>query len=77
MLSGKAVERAIRGHFLIDATLNAMLMSKVFHLSVIDSLEYESPDSPPNESESQKITYPEEETHETQQLLKMLTKMYI
>ncbi len=38
MLSGKAVERAIRGHFLIDAILNAMLMSKVFHvdLSAID-----------------------------------------
>ena len=45
MLSGKAVERAIRGHFLIDAALNAMLMSKAFHidLSAIDCLEEELP----------------------------------
>ena len=45
MLSGKAVERAIRGHFLINAALNAMLMSKAFHidLSAIDCLEEELP----------------------------------
>ena len=73
MLSGKAIERAICGHFLIDATLNAMLMSKTFHLSVIDWLEDESS---PNESEPQEITFLEEETHETRQLLKMLTKMH-
>jgi len=30
ILSGKTVERAIRGHFLIDVTLNAMLISKAF-----------------------------------------------
>ncbi len=34
MLSGKAVERAIRGHFLVDAALNAMLMSKAFHIDL-------------------------------------------
>jgi len=73
MLSGKAVERAIRGHFLIDATLNAMLMCKAFHLSVTDWLEDESS---PNESKPQEITSLEEETHETRHLLKMLTKMY-
>ena len=73
MLSGKAVERAIHGHFLIDATLNAMLMSKAFHLSVIDWLEDESSS---NESEPPEITSPDEETHETRQLLKMFTKMY-
>ena len=52
MLSGKAIERAIHGHFLIDATLNAMLMSKAFclDLSAIDCLEDESP---LNESGSQ------------------------
>ena len=33
-------------------------------------------ESPPNESEPQEITSPEEETHETRQLLKMLNKMY-
>ena len=40
---------------------------------MIDWLENKSPQ---NESESQEITYLEEETHETRQLLKMLTKMY-
>ena len=37
MLSGKAVERAVRGHFLVDSALNAMLVSKAFQkdLSVI------------------------------------------
>ena len=37
ILSGKAVERAVRGHFLVDSALNAMLVSKAFQkdLSVI------------------------------------------
>ena len=29
MLSGKAIARAIRGHFIVDAVLNAKLLSKV------------------------------------------------
>lgn len=32
MLSGKAVSRAIRGHFLVDGALNAMLASKTFNV---------------------------------------------
>ena len=32
MLHGKAVLRAVRGHFLVDAALNALLMSDTFHV---------------------------------------------
>ena len=32
MLSGKAVLRAIRGHFLVDGALNTMLASKTFNV---------------------------------------------
>ena len=75
MLSGKAVERAIRGHFLIDATLNAMPISKVFNidLSAIDCLEEESP---LNEDGSQENNNLEEEIGETRQLLKTLAVIY-
>ena len=34
IMSGKAVERATRRHFLIDAALNAMLMSKAFNIDL-------------------------------------------
>ena len=75
MLSGKAVERAIRGHFLIDATLNAMLISKVFNidLSAIDCLEEESA---LNEGGSQENNNLEEEIGATRQLLKTLAVIY-
>ena len=32
MLSGKAIARAIRGHFLVDGALNAMLVCDTFNL---------------------------------------------
>ncbi|GFS26848.1 hypothetical protein ElyMa_007067800 [Elysia marginata] len=40
MLSGKAISRAIRGHLLVDAALNAMLTAKAFglHLSAPGSI---------------------------------------
>ena len=59
ILSGKAVERAIRGHFLIDAALNAMLISKAFdvNLSTISWLE----DLPINNSSSQENNNLEEQ----------------
>ena len=34
MLSGKALARAVRGHMLVDSALNAMLVSKAFHIGV-------------------------------------------
>ena len=37
MLHGKAVLRAVRGHFLLDAALNALLMSDTFHVSLPES----------------------------------------
>ena len=44
MMSGKAVSRAIRGHLLVDAALNAILTSHAFQLDVkhiIDPAEVE------------------------------------
>ena len=38
MLSGKAVSRAVRGHFIVDSALNALLISKAFG---IENLEQE------------------------------------
>ena len=34
MLSGKAIAWAIRGHFLVDAALNALLVSDAFNIPV-------------------------------------------
>lgn len=45
MLQGKAVLRAVRGHFLVDAALNAMLISDTFHVPL--------PHSDPGEEEEQ------------------------
>ena len=39
ILSGKAVARAIRGHFLVDAALNAMLVSHTFFLPLSAALD--------------------------------------
>ena len=39
ILSGKAVARAIRGHLLVDAALNALLVSHTFHLPLSDTLD--------------------------------------
>lgn len=32
MLSGKAIARAIRGHFLVDAALNTMLVANAYNI---------------------------------------------
>ena len=32
MLSGKAVSRAVRGHLLVDAALNTMLVAKAYNV---------------------------------------------
>ena len=34
MLTGKAVERAVRGHSLVDAALNSMLVAKTYGVSL-------------------------------------------
>jgi len=44
MLSGKAVERAVRGHFLIDTTLNAMLVAKLFNVELLNKVRMEDTD---------------------------------
>ena len=32
MLTGKAIARAVRGHFITDAALNALILSNTFHV---------------------------------------------
>ena len=34
MLTGKAVQRAVRGHLLVDATLNALLLAQAYDMSL-------------------------------------------
>lgn len=36
MLTGKAIARAVRGHFIVDAALNALILSSKFHVSALD-----------------------------------------
>ena len=36
MLSGKAISRAIRGHFLVDSALNCLLMRDLFNIPLVD-----------------------------------------
>jgi len=53
MLSGKAVSRAIRGHCLVDAALNALLVCKTFNIPLPDSTDLECTDGvsvPPPDS---------------------------
>ena len=43
MLSGKAVDRAIRGHMLVDAALHALLVEKIFNVPLpLDGIEHTS-----------------------------------
>ena len=41
MLTGKAIARAVRGHFIIDAALNAMILSRIYHVSDVDTESFE------------------------------------
>ena len=36
MLSGKVVARAVRGHFIVDSALNALVLSKAFGLKTLE-----------------------------------------
>ena len=65
ILSGKAVERATRGHFLIDAALNTMLMSQAFNIDVtasifLDELPQSEDKSQDNNLEKQSNELPQE-----------------
>ena len=46
ILSGKAVAHAIRGHFLVDAALNAMLISDTFSLPLSATLDEANTEEP-------------------------------
>ena len=49
MLNGKAVSRAVRGHFLVESTLNAMIVSKVFNLPLPDVDDFSREDNSDSE----------------------------
>lgn len=58
MFSGKAISRAIRGHFLVDAVLNSLLVSHTFNLPLLpiggapaDQLQNNQEEEPPVEAE--------------------------
>ena len=34
MLSGKAVSRAVRGHFLVESSLNALILSEIYGIHI-------------------------------------------
>ena len=34
MLSGKAISRALRGHFLVDAALNGLIIADIFNVAI-------------------------------------------
>ena len=67
MLSGKAIARAIRAHFLVDAALNAILLAKAYDLPVSHVTEDDQPNTDAEESFPQN-----EDLKEAQGLLKGL-----
>ncbi|XP_053402974.1 uncharacterized protein LOC123550249 [Mercenaria mercenaria] len=72
MLAGKAVHRAIRGHFLVDTALHTLLLS--------DALEVPLPLKEPNISENEDRTSTKEESsvelEDAPEMLKQLKEMY-
>ena len=64
MMSGKAVSRAVRGHMLVDAALNAMLLADAYNvpLPTKDTVEH-----PPVEMTPAADTEPDEEVPDTQE----------
>ena len=59
MLTGKAVARAFRGHFLVDATLNTLLVCITFNIPLpVDTRVYDAvqtTDEPTGKEERQEI----------------------
>ena len=64
MMSGKAVSRAVRGHMLVDAALNTMLLADAYNvpLPTKDTVEH-----PPVEMTPAADTEPDEEVPDTQE----------
>ena len=64
MMPGKAVSRAVRGHMLVDAALNTMLLADAYNvpLPIKDTVE-----QPPVEMTPAADTEPDEEVPDTQE----------
>ena len=51
MLSGKAVSRAVRGHFIVDSALNALLISKAFSIKNLEQEQFSDLALPDNDAQ--------------------------
>ena len=51
MLSGKAVSRAVRGHFIVDSALNALLISKAFGIKHLEQEQFSDLALPDNDTQ--------------------------
>ena len=60
MLTGKAISRAVRGHMLIDAALNTILVAKAYHIP-LPTKETDEPERDPTSTD------PENDDDETDQ----------
>jgi len=65
MLTGKAISRAVRGHFLVDAALNSILLSSVLKIPFPEVVEDRITES--NTPESAQITEPQIINQNTEQ----------
>ena len=82
MLSGKAIYRAFRGHMLVDSALNAMLVAKVFNISLpgdsdarnLEQTTEESSDSGQDAQASESSLYGQPNDAETTPIDEALTK---
>lgn len=67
MLTGKAVARAVRGHFLVDAALNTLLVCNTFNIPLpintsIDDAVQTSDEPTGTEEQQENATRPDEPT---------------
>ena len=60
MMSGKAVSRAVRGHFLVDSALQAILVSNTFDLPLPEKIKT----TPANEESADLVNIQEASTSE-------------
>ena len=68
MLSGKAFARAIRGHFLVDAALNTMLVASAYNVPLQQEVEESNQPSEEEEERYQQSALSTNDLSEARQL---------
>ena len=70
MITGKAVARAVRGHFLIDTALHAILLSRIFNMTLPEQSntmnEVAGDHTVSDISSSEQSNHHEKDSHETE-----------